>query len=100
VNTLTLDDAPHQAARPVAYAAWHRGGVIAYAIVMLIAGWYEGVDPAFTIVPEIVRNVLRTIRLIAGILMLIASLDWLADASTLLCRPVPTSIEVPQEETA
>ena len=102
VNTLTLDelDAPHQAARPVANAAWHRGSVIAYAIVMLIASWYEGVDPAFTIVPEIARNILYTIRLIAGIPMLIASLDWLADASTLFRRPVPTSIEVLQEETA
>ena len=76
------------------------GSVIAYVVLMLVAGWREGFDPSFTIVPGIARNVLYTLRLITGILMLLASLDWLADASTLLRRPVPASIEVPQEKTA
>lgn len=81
------------------FLAWN-GSVIAYVVVMLVAGWREGFDPSFTIVPGIARNVLYTLRLITGILMLLASLDWLADASTLLRRPVPASIEVPQEKTA
>ncbi len=81
------------------FLVWN-GSVIAYVVVMLVAGWREGFDPSFTIVPGIARNVLYTLRLITGILMLLASLDWLADASTLLRRPVPASIEVPQEKTA
>jgi cytochrome c oxidase cbb3-type subunit 1 len=73
--------------------------VIAYIVLMTVAGWREGFDPAFTIVPGILRNVLYTLRLITGFLMLLASLDWLVDASALLRKPVPVSIEVPQEET-
>ena len=32
--------------------------VLAYVVVMLIAGWHEGSDPAFTIVPGLARNIL------------------------------------------
>jgi len=80
------------------FLLWH-GSVIAYVALMTVAGWREGFDPAFTIVPGMLRNVLYTLRLITGFLMLLASLDWLVDASALLRRPVPVSIEVPQEET-
>ena len=80
------------------FLLWH-ASVIAYIALMLIAGWREGFDPAFTIVPGTLRNVLYTLRLITGILMLLASLDWLVDASALLRRPLPISLEVPQEET-
>jgi hypothetical protein len=51
---------------------------------MTIAGWREGFDPTFTIVPGTARNVLYALRLLTGILMFLASLDWLLDASTLL----------------
>jgi hypothetical protein len=42
---------------------------------MLFAGWREEFDPAFITVPGIARNVLNTLRLITGFLMLLASLD-------------------------
>lgn len=77
---------------------WH-GSVIAYVLLMTVAGWREGSDPAFTIVPGIERNVLYTLRLCTGILMLAASLDWFRDASILLRESAPFSIEVPQEMT-
>jgi len=80
------------------FLLWN-GSVIAYVVLMLVAGWREGFDPAFTIVPGTLRNVLYTLRLITGFLMLLASLDWLVDASALLRKPIPVSIEVPQEET-
>ena len=32
--------------------------VLAYVVIMLIAGWIEGNDPAFTIVPGLTRNIL------------------------------------------
>ena len=51
---------------------------------MLIAGWIEGSDPAFTIVPGLTRNILYTLRLVTGILMLISSAEWLVAASALL----------------
>ncbi len=85
--------------RTRSFLLWN-GSVIAYVVLMTIAGWREGFDPAFTITPGITRNILYTLRLITGILMLLASLDWLVDASTLLRKPIATSIEVPQEETA
>jgi cytochrome c oxidase cbb3-type subunit 1 len=80
------------------FLLWN-GSVIAYVVLMLVAGWREGFDPAFTIVPGMLRNVLYTLRLITGFLMLLASLDWLVDATALLRKPVPVSIEFPQEET-
>jgi hypothetical protein len=51
---------------------------------MLIAGWIEGNDPAFTNVPGLTRNILYSLRLVTGILMLISSVEWLIAASALL----------------
>jgi cytochrome c oxidase cbb3-type subunit 1 len=58
--------------------------VLAYVILMLIAGWIEGNNPAFTIVPGLMRNVLYSLRLVTGIFMLISSAEWLIAASALL----------------
>jgi cytochrome c oxidase cbb3-type subunit 1 len=52
-------------------------GVFAYVVVMTIAGWMEASDPAFTIVPGAARNVLYILRLITGLMMLAASIEWL-----------------------
>lgn len=73
--------------RARAFYLWH-GSVIAYILLMTIAGWREGFDPAFTIVPGLARNCIYALRLLSGVLMLIASIDWLVDASTLLLEPV------------
>ncbi len=58
--------------------------VFAYVVLMLIAGWIEGYDPAFTNVPGPARNILYSLRLVTGILMLISSAEWLIAASALL----------------
>jgi cytochrome c oxidase cbb3-type subunit 1 len=80
---------------------WH-GSVIAYIVVVTVAGWREGFDPSFTIIPGLERNILYTLRLLTGILMLIASVDWFLDASTLLIEPVlaPADPQVLEEKTA
>lgn len=78
---------------------WH-GSVAAYVVLMTIAGWREGFDPAFTIIPGVERNVLYFLRLVSGILMLVASFDWLVDATALLREPSPATSKVPQEKTA
>jgi cytochrome c oxidase cbb3-type subunit 1 len=87
--------------RARSFYLWH-GSVIAYIVVVTVAGWREGLDPAFTIVPGMARNFLYALRLLTGILMLLASLDWFLDASTLLIEPVlaPTLPQVVQEKTA
>ena len=77
--------------RTRSFYLWN-GSVIAYVAVVTVAGWHEGFDPTFTIVPGMARNVLYVLRLITGILMFLASLDWLVDASTLLREPVPDSV--------
>ena len=84
--------------RTRSFFLWN-GSVIAYVALMTATGWREGFDPAFTIVPGMARNVLYTLRLLTGILMLAASLDWLVDASKLLHEPAFTSTETPQENT-
>jgi cytochrome c oxidase cbb3-type subunit 1 len=59
-------------------------GVLGYVLLMTVAGWREGFDPAFTIVPSVARETIYTLRLVVGLVMLAASLDWLVDAGTLL----------------
>jgi len=85
--------------RTRSFYLWN-GSVIAYVVLMTIAGWREGFDPTFTIVPGIARNVLYTLRLVTGILMLIAALDWFVDASTLLREATITSTEAALEKMA
>ncbi len=78
---------------------WWHGSVIAYVLLMTASGWREGFDPTFTIAPGVERNILYALRLITGILLLAASLDWFRDASILLRESRPTSIQTPQEMT-
>ncbi|MFP5275947.1 MAG: hypothetical protein ACLGPM_02435 [Acidobacteriota bacterium] len=70
-----------------------QGGVIAYILLMTIAGWREGFDPAFTIVPGSLRNTLYALRLLTGLLMFLASLDWLNDCTALLRRAERKTVE-------
>jgi len=57
------------------FYAWNLG-VLAYVVTMTIAGWIEGSNPAFTIVPSVPRNLLYIARLLTGLAMLAASADW------------------------
>ena len=63
-----------------AFLAWH-GATFAYVVLFLFAGWHEGVDPTFTIVPGPARNVLYAVRLLLGIAMTAASAEWLRQLS-------------------
>jgi len=85
--------------RPRAFFLWH-GSVIAYVVLMTVAGWREGGDPAFTIVPGLARNSLYTLRLVSGIAMLLASLDWLLDATALRGERASFSDSWAMEKTA
>jgi cytochrome c oxidase cbb3-type subunit 1 len=58
--------------------------VLAYVLIMFVAGWIEGADPAFTSAPGTARNVFYSLRLLTGILMLVASAEWLVAGSALL----------------
>ena len=59
-----------------AFIGWH-GSTLAYVILFLLAGWREGGDPGFTIVPGTTRNVLYVVRLVLGLGMTAASAHWL-----------------------
>lgn len=59
------------------FYAWQAGQAV-YIISMAIAGWREGGDPSFTIVPGFTRNLLYALRLAGGVLMFSASINWLA----------------------
>jgi cytochrome c oxidase cbb3-type subunit 1 len=65
-----------------AFYAWNYG-VLAYVALMTIAGWIEGANPAFTIVPGLAREAIYLLRLFTGVAMLTASVDWLRDARRL-----------------
>jgi len=80
VMTQLLGDNGSLFNRTWSFYTWNIG-VLSYVIIMTIAGWFEGSDPAFTIVPGIARNLLYFLRLLTGLAMLAASADWLRDAS-------------------
>jgi len=61
-----------------------QASVLAYVLIMFYAGWREGSDPAFSIVPGVPRNTIYVLRLLLGMLILLASLDWFIDAFSLL----------------
>jgi hypothetical protein len=67
---------------------------------MLVAGWFEGSDPAFTIVPGMARNSLYVLRLSTGFFMFVASLDWFQDAFVLLREYGPAPARVAEEKVA
>jgi cytochrome c oxidase cbb3-type subunit 1 len=71
--------------------------VLVYVLLMSSAGWREGFDPTFTIVPGAARNAVYLLRLIVGLVMLASSLDWLIDATTLLREP---TLVYPAQEAA
>ena len=60
-----------------------QASALAYVLIMFYAGWREGSDPAFSIVPGLVRNGIYIVRLLLGVLLFAASLDWFVDAFTL-----------------
>lgn len=68
--------------RTWSFHAWNQG-VLAYVIVISIAGWIESDNPAFTIVPGPMRDILYFVRLLTGVAMLAGSLEWLSAASSL-----------------
>jgi len=59
-----------------AFIAWQAGTGV-YVAIMFIAGWMEGADPAFTMVPNTPRTVIYSIRLACGVAMTAASAEWL-----------------------
>lgn len=60
--------------------------VAMYVVLMFIAGWFEGADPAFNMVPGPARMVIYVGRFLVGAGMFVASAEWLVAASAML-RP-------------
>ena len=58
-----------------AFIAW-QGGTLLYVLLMIGAGWIEGNDPTFTMVPSATRNWIYVLRLLLGAAMAAASIDW------------------------
>jgi cytochrome c oxidase cbb3-type subunit I len=75
-----------------------QASVLAYVLIMFFAGWREGSDPAFSIVPGVLRNTIYALRLLLGTLILLASLDWFVDAFRLLKEIPSTYLTEPQAE--
>ena len=75
-----------------------QASVLVYVLIMFFAGWREGSDPAFSIVPGVLRNTIYALRLLLGTLILLASLDWFVDVSRLLKEIPSTYLTEPQAE--
>src|ERR1039457_5291829 len=86
--------------RTWSFYVWN-GSVLAYVVLMTAAGWREGFDPTFTIVPGMARNILYVLRLLSGALMFAATFEWFIGATKLLREPASVSLplQVAQEVT-
>lgn len=62
-------------ARTGSFVAWN-SAVAAYVVLMFVAGWLESENPAFTAMPGPARELIYILRLLTGLVMLAASLDW------------------------
>lgn len=60
----------------VGFVLWHMGTIV-YVIIMTLQGVREGIDPFVLYGSDSLTNLTYSIRLLSGILMLIASLRWL-----------------------
>ena len=88
--------------RSWSFYLWN-AGVLGYVVLMTVAGWTEGFDPAFTIVPGLARETIYILRLLVGACMFASSLEWLLAASALLKEAPasnPLSASTLQERTA
>ena len=70
---------------PRAFFAW-QAGTFGYVILMVLAGWLEGNDPAFTIIPGSGRNVVYASRLVCGGMMTAATVHWWLGLSQVVSR--------------
>lgn len=62
------------------FYAWNLG-VFAYVAVMTATGWIEGGNPGFTMAPGTLHHALYFVRLLTGLAMLAASVEWWIAAS-------------------
>jgi cytochrome c oxidase cbb3-type subunit I len=69
-------------------------------IVIMIAGWIERADPAFTIVPGTARNFIYIVRLLTGIAMFAGSVEWFTASLALTNKLSAAMIEVPGAKVA
>ncbi len=58
-----------------AFYTWQMG-TLGYVILMFLAGWLEGNNPAFTIIPGAGYDIIYILRLVCGGLMTTASIHW------------------------
>ena len=75
------------------FLAWNHS-VLLYVVLMSIAGWMEGGDPAFTIIPGPTRNAIYILRILSGLGMFAASIEWLRAA---LHSSSSSSVSVPSQ---
>lgn len=85
-----LEDSSDRFNTSWSFYAWQTGLAL-YIVSMAVAGWLEGGDPAFTILPGLTRNLLYSVRLFGGLLMFSASVNWLVGVTRRLGSPTRTA---------
>lgn len=77
-----------------AFYAWNIGTLV-YVAIMVWAGWIEGANPAFTMVPGFTRNLIYLWRIGCGVAMTAASIDWFVRSGHRLRQRRARSLRVP-----
>jgi cytochrome c oxidase cbb3-type subunit 1 len=73
--------------------------VACYIAIMFYAGWREGKDPAFAFAPGAARNLIYSLRLLLGLLIFAASLDWFNDGFALFHEMDGDALQAAREVT-
>ena len=82
-----------------AFLAWQLG-TFGYVVLMVLAGWFEGSNPAFTIIPGGGRDVIYALRLVCGGMMTAASIHWWLGLSQVVSRkPALQANSLPKRQT-
>lgn len=97
VLIVLLGDAVDAFSAPWAFIAW-QGGTLLYVLLMIGAGWIEGHDPTFTMVPSTLRDGIYLLRLLLGAAMAAASIDWFVRLAASMRAAVPMHVVAPQTE--
>ena len=97
VMVQLLGDDDHIFNQTWSFYLWH-GSVFLYVVLMFVAGVHEGFDPSFTIMPGAARDTIYSLRVVLGVLMLVASADWLFWASRAAFHALgPASLRVEEQ---
>ena len=93
VLLMLLPDTSNAFTANWAFLTW-QGATFLYVVLMLGAGYIEGNNPTFTVVPSTARDTTYLLRLLLGAAMAAASIDWFVRLARNMYAPAPNPVPI------